>query len=124
MSTTLYGKRADGSRIALDIEHPAYLNMSSANARAFFEFLRIEPRDEPSGGVSIHAARRVVIRARATFQRRVGGFVREPTDIKAPGKARVLVDGIDEGYFERRLADFETFVRVVGEMGAKVISWD
>jgi hypothetical protein len=97
--------------------------MSNANARAFLLFLGIEPGDEPSGEVPINAARRAVIRARATFERRVAGFVREPSDTKSPAMARLFVGGIDEHYFARRVDDFERFLVVVGKMGAKAIYW-
>jgi hypothetical protein len=97
--------------------------MSNANARAFLLFLGIEPGDAPSGEVSIYEARRAVIRANATFERRVGRFVRQASDTKTPGMVRVIVGGIDERYFERRLADFERFLVVMIEMGATVISW-
>jgi hypothetical protein len=51
------------------------------------------------------------------------GFVREPSDTKGLDLPRVIVGGIDERYFERRLADLERYLRVVGDMGATVISW-
>ena len=37
--------------------------------------------------------------------------------------ARVIVAGIDDNYFERRLVDFERFLVVVAEMGATTIWW-
>jgi hypothetical protein len=124
VSVTFYARRDNGSPIALDIEHPAYLNMASANARAFLLFLHVEPGDEPSGEIPIHEARRAIIRARATFDRRVGSFVRESSDTKRPGMVRVVVGGIDDAWFERRLADFERFLVVVGDLGATMIWWD
>ncbi len=124
MSVTFAARALDGSRIALDIEDPNHLNLSSANARAFLHFLGIEPGDEPSGEVSIHEARRAIIRAGATFDRRVGGFVRSGSDAKKPGQVRVIVGVIDEAYFDRRLADFERLLVVVSEMAATIIAWD
>lgn len=123
VSVTFSARRADGSSISLDVDHPAFLNMSSANARAFLLFVGIEPGEEPAGEVSIHEARRAVIKARATFDRRVTAFVREPSDNQRPGQVLLIVGGIDEGYFERRLDDFERFLGVVGEMGATAIYW-
>jgi hypothetical protein len=123
VSVTFYARRDDGTPIRLDIEHPAYLNLASVNARAFLEFLGIVPGEEPSGEVSIHEARRAVIRARPTFERRVGAFVRLGSDTQRPGEVRVIVGGIGGEYFGRRLTDFERFLVVVTEMRATVISW-
>lgn len=123
MSVTFSARRDDGSSISLDIEHPNFLNMSSANARAFLLFLNIEPGDEPSGSISIYEARRAVIMARATFERRVDAYVREGSDTKKPGMVRVVVGGMDEAYFQRRRDDFERFLGVVSEMRATTIWW-
>jgi len=35
----------------------------------------------------------------------------------------VIEGGIDEDYFTRRIEDFERFLRVVEEMGARSIYW-
>jgi hypothetical protein len=123
MSVTFHGRRADGTPIALDIEDVAYLNMASANARAFLSFLGIEPGEEPSGEVDMAVARRAVMRARATFDRHVGKFTREMSDTQRRGHCRVIEFGLDADYFERRLNDFEVFLDAVIERSATAIYW-
>jgi hypothetical protein len=63
VSVTFYGVTVDHEPIALDIEDPAFLNMASANARAFLAFLGIEPGADPSGGTSLPEARRAAMLA-------------------------------------------------------------
>lgn len=121
MSITFYGQRADGSVIKLPLDHPAHLNLANGNAVSLLGLLGLG--HELQGEVSLPEARRAVIRARATFDRRAGGFTREPADSKRPGHARVIVAGIDTGYLDRRLADFERFILFVAEMGAVAVYW-
>lgn len=123
MSVSFYGEKADGTPVLLDIEHAAYFNMSSANARAFLLFLGLDPGDEPMGEITMPVARRAILRARASFERRVGGFTRQHSDTKRPGQVRVVVRGIDARYFATRLHDLEKFLNVVSEMGATSIRW-
>lgn len=123
MSVTFFGRTADGSPIHLDIEDPNHLNMSSANARTFLLFLGLDPGPEPAGEITIYEARRAIIRARATFERRVDAYVRGPSDTRQPGMVRVIVGGVDATWFERGLTDFDRFVAVVGEMGGTAIYW-
>ncbi len=123
MSVSFYGLDAEGRRITLDIAHPASLNMANGNARNVLEFLGLDPGDGPSGEVSLVEARRAVIRARATFGRRAPTFIRPPTDTRRPGRARVIVAGIDEDYLVRRLDDFERFLAAVATKGAISIRW-
>src|SRR5947209_4317527 len=106
MSVTFSAKRADASRISLDIDHPAFLNISSANARAFLLFLGLVPGDEPMGTCTLPEARRAIMRARATFERRVEGFTREASDTRRPGTARAMTGGIDAHYLATRLDAF------------------
>ena len=123
MSVTFYGRRPDGSAVTLDIENAAYLNMNSANARAFLLFLGLEPGDEPYGETTMPEARRAVMRARATFDRNVGKFTREGSDTKKPGQCRVITGAIDESYFAMRLDAFEKLLAVVSAKGATSIYW-
>lgn len=123
MSISFYGETAGGAVIVLPIEHPRHLNLSSANARAFLKFLRIEPGQEPSGRITIAEARRAIIWARATFNRRATSVVRPPTDIQRPGRVRVIEGGSDEDYIKMRLEAFERFVAVMRDLGATAICW-
>jgi len=123
MSVTFYGMTDDRRHIALDIEDPAHLNLANENARCFLFFLGIEPGDDLTGEVGMPEARRAIMRAKATFDRMVGGFTREANDTKRPGKARLISGGIDARYFERRLDDFERFLNVIAANGARAICW-
>jgi len=123
MSVEFYGQKSDGAAIMLDFDHPAFISMSSSNGRAFLEFLGIEPGPEPAGEVTMPEARRAVMRARATFERRAPQFIREGSDTKKPGRVRVIEGGIGTDYFERRLDDFEKFLNAVAEAGATSIYW-
>jgi hypothetical protein len=75
------------------------------------------------GEVTMPKARRAVLLARATFDKNVGGFTREASDTKPPGRCRVIEGGIDEVYFARRLEDFEVFFDAMTECGARSIYW-
>lgn len=123
VSVSFYGKTRGGEPIMLDIEDPAYLNMASANARALLELLDLEPGDEPSGDASMPEARRAVMRARATFERRADGFTREGSDTKRPGQVRFIEGGIAREYLAMRLDAFEKFLNVVADKGAISIYW-
>lgn len=123
MSVSFYGRGPNGKSVALDHEDPAHFNLSNANARAFLRFLVLEPGDEPSGEVGLPETRRAIMRARATFDRRVRGYTREGGDTKRPGRCRVIAAGIDAPYFARRLDDFERFLDAVAEKGARSIYW-
>jgi hypothetical protein len=123
MSVTFYGRTTDGAVVALGIEDPAHLNLASVNARAFLSFLGLEPGAEPSGEATLPEARRAIIRARATFARKVGGFTREGSDTKRPGQCRVIMGGIDEGYLARRIDDFERFLNAAAVKGATTVWW-
>jgi hypothetical protein len=123
MSVTFFGRKPDGQIVAVDGEDAAHLNMSSANARAFLLFLGLDPGTGPDGEVAIPEGRRAIMRARATFERRVRGYPREATDTRRPGCVRVIEGGLDVEYFERRLDDFQRFVDAVVERGAASICW-
>ena len=118
MSVTFYGRTSDGAPIVLDIEHPAFMNLSCANASAFLLFLGLEPGADLSGQVSLPEARRAIIRARATFDCRVGAYTRAACDVRMAGHVRMIEGGVGADYFERRLDDFERFVDAVVEQGA------
>lgn len=123
MSVTFYGLTADNQPIMLDFEDLAYLNMNNGNAHAFLAFLGLPGCDESSGDASVPDTRRAIIRARATFEKKVGNFTREGSDTKRPGRPRVLQGGIGEDYFAMRLDSFEKFLNVVVEKGATSIYW-
>lgn len=123
MGISFYGKQEDGSAIMLDLDHPDHLSMNNANARAFLLFLGLLPGDDLCGEVPVFEARRAIVRARATFDRRVGSFTRSASDTKRPGQVRLVESSIDADYFMMRLAAFERFVLQVAGMGAIAVYW-
>jgi hypothetical protein len=123
LSIDFYGKAGNGKPIMLKLDDPAAVNMANANGRRFLEFLGLDPGPEPAGEVSMPEARRAVMRARATFERRVPAFTRQESETKWPGQVRVIEAGLSEEYFERRLNDFEKFLNVVTAKGATSIYW-
>jgi hypothetical protein len=123
VGVAFYGRRRDGSAVFLDTEDPRWPNFSCANARAFLEFLRLDPGYGPDGEATLPEVRRAVMRARATFERQARRFTRASTETTRLGKCRVIVGGIDEAYLARRLDDFERFMNAVVERGAVAIYW-
>ena len=108
----------------LDFEtDPLHLNKANGNARTFLAFLGIEPGDDLSGEVGLPEAHRAVMRARPTFERRVGGFTRAASDTRRPGRCRVVEGGIGEDDFARRLDSFERFFDPVVATWARSIWW-
>ena len=123
MSVTFYGRTSEGAPIAIDIEDPAFMNLSCANARLFLEFAGLEPGADLSGEITLPEARRAIMRARATFDRRVGEYTRAGNDVRRPGGCRVIEGGVGADYFQRRLDDFGRFLGIVAERGAISICW-
>jgi len=112
---------------------PREVNMSNMNAVAFLRFLGIDPGSEQGlcGEITLPEARRAIMRARATFDRKVGGFTRESRSegnlvvngVVQLGVPRFHEQGIDADYIQDRLARFSVFVEAVAELGATHISW-
>jgi hypothetical protein len=123
MSISFYGFTEDNKPIMLYQEDPAFLNMNNGNAHAFLAFLGLPGCHEPSGGASMPDVRRAIMRARATFEKKVGNFTRNGSDTKRPGQCRIIQGGNDESYFARRIEDFEKFLNAVVEKGATSIYW-
>jgi hypothetical protein len=123
VSTSFYGLTADNKPIMLEHEDPAYFNMNNRNAHAFLELLGFPGCHEPNGEASRPEARRAIMRARGTFEKRVENFVREGSDTQRPGRCRVIQGGNDESYFARRIEDFERFLNAVVERGATSVYW-
>jgi hypothetical protein len=124
MSASFYGKTSDNKPIMLDIEDPAYINVNFGNGYALLGLLGLDPGPGYlSGEATVAEARRGVMLARATFERRAPKHTRAGSDTKRPGEARIIEGGADEEYLSRRLDDFERFLNVVTEMGAISIYW-
>jgi hypothetical protein len=123
MSVSFFGKTPDGRAIHLDAGAPEHLNLSNENARAFLLLLGVEPGRVAFGEMTLPEARRAIIFARSTFARRVGGFTRSTSDVKQPGKARIIEAGLGPDYLAQRLDAFERFLRCVSVMGATSVGW-
>jgi hypothetical protein len=124
MSATFYGMKADGKPIMLDLEHPSRLNVHFGGGYALLGLLGINPGEDClQGDCSVPEARRGIMLARATFERRAPGQTEEPSDTKRPGHCRVISGGISEEYLRRNLDSFERFLNTVVEMGATSIYW-
>jgi hypothetical protein len=124
VSISFYGKKQDDKPIMLDIEHPAYVNLNFGSAYSLLRLLGLPPgEDYCHGEVTMPEARRGVILARATFERRAPQHTRPDSDTKRPGRPRVIEGSLDEGGLKIRLDMFERFLNVVTEMGATSIYW-
>lgn len=136
MSVTFNGKREQGineERYEFGDDAP-YLNLSNTNAAAFLRFLGLEKLlDEyMCGEVSIPEARRAVIKARATFERKVKDHVRleERSGHLVDGngtthlhRPRFISAGIDAEYFKFRLNEFANMIEWFATRGATHIHW-
>lgn len=135
MSVTFHGTKVDtsvswGTRIVRteDEKHEDSVgfNMANGNARAFLRFLEVpsaENEDGLCGSLTIAEAVRLVQRAQASFEYRVDGVTREPLDTQGARGARLIVGGLDEEYFARRLKEFSELLADWIELGADGISW-
>lgn len=123
MSVSFYGKSADGAAIMLDIEDPAYLNWHAGSAHALFLLLGLSPGEDQYGECTMPEARRGVMRARATFEKKAGGLTREYSDTQRPGQARFIQGGLDEDGLALRLDRFERFLNIIAAKGAVSIYW-
>jgi len=123
MSVSFYGKSADGAAIMLDIEDPSYLNWNAGNAHALFLLLGLSPGEDQYGECTMPEARRGVMLARATFEKRAVKSTREPSDTRRPGQARFIQGGLDEDGLLIRLDAFERFLNVIAAKGAVSIYW-
>src|SRR5579864_7410744 len=125
MSVTFYGQTTDKHPVMLDAEDPAHMNMANGNARLFLEMLRLDAGNlgfssgELMGETTLPLARRAVMYARATFDRRAPHFERpaEGWELAQNGGVRVITGGIDQDYLTRRLDDFERFLDAVAAKG-------
>jgi hypothetical protein len=123
MSVSFFGKTPEGRPIHLDPRAIGHLNLSNENARALLLLLGIDPARVARGEMTLADARRALIFARATFERRVPQFTRSARDTKPPGKVRVIDAGITREYLARRLGDLERFLDLMSSMGATSIAW-
>jgi hypothetical protein len=96
-------------------------NLSNMNALAFLSFLGFVATYE--GQETIPTIRQKIMVTRATMDTRVRKFTRPSTDTQRPWQCRVIDQGIDNEYFERRLNHFAKLVEAWAKLGATHISW-
>jgi hypothetical protein len=100
------------------------LNLANMNARAFLLLLGLGKEDDALyGNADLPTVRRAIIKARNTFDRAVRPLVRPNENYIGAGGARIIVGGIDESYFSRRLDDLASYVEDVAKAGGDMISW-
>jgi hypothetical protein len=100
------------------------MNLSNMNARAFLHFLLGFDPSDLFGELPIPDARRLVIRARATFADRALLFVRESRDSGGGANlARYIEQGIDLDYFAARLDQFESLLVALQKAGSTHVTW-
>lgn len=117
-----------------DFDDPRNLSVAGGNFAALSALLGLVSDDGECGDMTIAEARRAVMRARATFERKAPGLVREPsTEYGAPRTredgsielrpVRAVSGGLDlarlEGYVER----FDALVQGLEARGATRIAW-
>jgi hypothetical protein len=149
MSITISGSdhrqahpRAAGRPASVDLEPEdrAFVNWSNGNAATLFDLLglrgaRADVDSDFTGEVSVAEARRAVIRARATLQRRGPALTRP--EVAVYGAPRTLPDGVvelrplrlwsaglDVDDMRVRLHAFERCVNALALRGATHITWD
>lgn len=117
-----------------DLSDARSVNLANENAVALFGLLGLDPGDGLCGGAPLPDVSRAIMRAKATFRRRVGAFLRE--DVVVYGEPRVNEDGtvelrpvrvwsagIDADYLWRQLDRLEVLVQALEARGAKHLGW-
>jgi len=117
-----------------DLNDPRWMNLTNDNTRAFLAFVDIEGASDLYGEAPLPEVRRAIMRARATFQRRVGAFLRREAVVYGKPRVgddgtvelrpvRVWVGGIDEAYLQRKLDRLEVLVEALARRGATHLGW-
>jgi hypothetical protein len=117
-----------------DLDDPRAMNLANDNAAALFGLLGLHADDDLCGEAPLPEVRRAIIRARATFERRVGAFLRDGAVVYGRPRVgddgtvelrpvRVVAFGIDEQYLWRQLDRLEVLVAALAERGATHLGW-
>jgi hypothetical protein len=123
--------------VHLDDDDPRAFHLNCGNAAALWPLLGLPLEDgqvPPGGEVSVPDARRALIRARATFERKAPRLVRHAAiEYGAPRTQedgtvelrplRMIEVGLDEEGMVDRLDRFARFVDAVSERGATHVAW-
>lgn len=134
MSVTFSGTKTDPTREYPRIvrtadesaEDSVGFNLSNGNARAFLRLLEVPSANDEDGlcgSLPMADMVRLVQKARASFDYRVDALVRDPLDVQGARGPRLIVGGIDESYFVRRLTSFEALLADWMLLGADGVSW-
>ena len=140
MSISFYGSNSESPSVHLhddieaDLEDPRGMNLSNDNGKAFLRFLSINPGEDLCGQIGVPEARRAIMKARASFDRKAPTFTRAV--VVEHGRPRQNEDGtiemrpiryisggIDEGYLAERLERFAVLVEALAARGATSIEW-
>lgn len=122
-----------GTGVEVEEVNDLFLNLCNGNARALLALLGLR---EAWGTVDIAGARRAIMLARATFDRRAPALTREPVTEHAPARvehegnvARVVpgatfhTGGFSATDLRDRLDAFAELVETGARLGAIAISW-
>lgn len=119
--------------VELEYGEPGFLNLCNANAFALLSLLGLDAEDS-CGSCSLADARRGIMRARASFERRAPAFERAPAvEYAAPRTGtdgvvelkpiRYLSPGFDASDLLDRLDRFAVTVEALASRGATHITW-
>ncbi len=98
-------------------------NMNNSNGREFLRLLGLE-EDHGYGTCTIPEARRAVMKARATFDRKADDFRRSVPSVIQGGMTAIPHRGVsDPDYFRMRLDQFAEYVEALAVAGADTVTW-
>lgn len=125
MSSTFYGKRADGSAIRFGFDEPGHLDLNIGNVGALMHLLGlVGPGVDPTyGEASMAMACKAVQRARASFEYLVDDHTRPAADGRREGGCRYITSGLDEHGLRDRLDRFADLLCEATDRGATSIYW-
>ncbi len=93
------------------------------NARAFLELLELQPTEDLQGELSVHDARRAVMKARALFDLKVNKHTREEQEGHGARGARFFEGGLSRERLQEYLERFAALVEVYASAGCTHIYW-
>lgn len=133
MSISFHGTKKDASarhgrtvvRLFYSDGEERYLNLANLNAAPFLRFLGLSSDQDPylAGQADFPTVRRAIMKARASFDRKVDQFTRAEETVIGENGCVSVTAGIDREYFARRLDDLSIFVEDLAREGADSLSW-
>lgn len=112
--------------VELTDEHgERFFNLANDNAARFLRLLDVpvDSAEDLYGEMPLADMMVRIQRAHASFDYRVDGLVRDTVQGRIPNGPMIYSMGVNEDYFQRRLAEFTEFVTDLSLAGADTISW-